>query len=140
MKHYLILLGGILLLSACDIRDPYDKVSYYDVEVEGVVVYADTNEPVEFGKVTVITFLQTHEGIFGLTGDNTFNEYYTTNRHGHFFIKFVKHTKQEDAHDYSIYVSKEGYVSYYTNPIYSNEIKSANGKILLDTIKIEKIN
>lgn len=140
MKQCLVLLLATLLLTSCETTDSYDKVSYYDVEGEGVVVYADTNEPVAFGTVTVMTFLLTHEGLFGLAGDNTFNEYYTTNENGHYFVRFIKHTKGEDAHDYTVYVSKDDYAAYYTNPIYSNDIKNTNIKILLDTIKIERIN
>jgi len=142
MKRNILFITILLLFTACEIIEPYDKIYYHDVEVEGYVYYK--NEPIP--NITITSFNSFKSKGYATIGPYT--EEFTSGVTGYFCVKLIKRTRREDAIEYSIGFNNDT-LYYYdnNNPKYYNSIPispadlyKSKTNIQLGIIHLKKVN
>jgi len=85
----------VLMFTACD-REPYDKIYYQDVEVEGYTYYQD--EPVANVTISVWSHFKSQ----GWTTRHPINDRFMSDTNGYFRVKFIRKVGSENVKSYSI--------------------------------------
>jgi len=127
-----------LLFTACEIFEPYDERTYYNVTGEGYVYYYDTKEPAKDAQVVVFHTFESR----GYATVQPIREYYTTDSMGYFCVSFMKRTSRSNVFSYDISAHEKTniltHITAYSDYIMANDLKNKKGSIKIDTLWLNK--
>ena len=134
MKRIISLLTIPLLCVACDIFEPLDKLTYYDVVGEGYVYYEETKKPASNAQVIVSATFESGN----YYQKTPMKEEYTADSDGYFCVRFLKRTDRTNVFVQHISPDKKNYYSEDAYYIFAKELQKLKGVIQVDTLWLKK--
>ena len=135
MKKVISFLAMLLLFTACEVFEPYEQSTYYNITGEGYVYYYDTKEPASNVNVFVESWLEEVK-----YANVPIKEIYLTDDIGYFSVRFLKRVHRRDIMRCWISPGKEDYYSDYSFFISVEELQKFIGTVQVDTLWLKKSN
>jgi len=134
MNKTIVFLTILLLFTACEVFEPREQRTYYNLTGEGYVYYYDTKEPASYVQVIASSTFRSN----GYATVGPIKEEYPTDSAGFFCVRFLKRTHKEDVVLYHISPEKENYYSDASYHIFAEDLKKIKDTVQVDTLWLKK--